>query len=394
MAKKKLTARTLEALKPPATGQVDYYDLGGPPGFLVRVSQGGTKTFMQLYRVNGKMKRWKVGRFGELTLAEAREKAKKRDALHEDPVGRKAELERAETFGQLAEQFLEAEGTKLKEKTLIEWRRIVENELLDVFGAMKPHEMTRGDIRAFLDEKAKTAPYMSNRILEVIRRIFAWGVDVEKVAASPCVGLKKPGVEKSRERVLSTEEVRGVFEALDHERPLIAGFFRMAFLTAARRGEILGAKWTDLDLEEKLWTIPDTKSGRSHAIPLSDEAVKVFRALHLLAGHFDYVFLGPTGGPVQSPQKAVARLRKRTGIEFRVHDIRRSVATGIARLGVPRETISAILNHVVGGPAATRVYDRHARIPEMRHALDRWARELERIRTGAEPKVVPFEASR
>lgn len=392
--KQTLTVKGLEALKPPRSGQIDIYDLGGPPGFLVRVSQGGTKTFQQMYRVNGKMKRWTIGRFPSTSLAEARDKAKRRDALHEDPVGRKVELKRASTFGDLAEQFLESEGPKLKERTLVEWRRIIENELLDAFGAMKVHEIGRGDIRTFLDEKAKTAPVMANRILEVIRRVFAWGLDVEKVQTSPAAGLKKPGVEKSRERVLTNEEIRRVLEALEEERPLSAAFFKIAFFTAARRGEILGAKWTDLDLGEKLWTIPDTKAGRSHAVPLSDEAVSVFRALRLLSGHSPFVFIGPTGGPVQSPQKAVARLRKRTGIEFRVHDIRRTVATGIARLGVPRETISAILNHVSGGPAATRVYDRHSRIPEMRAALTRWAAELDRIRTGATAQVVPFEAGR
>ncbi len=388
--KLRLTTRSIEALRPPAKGQLDIYDAGGPPGFLMRVSQGGTRTFQMLYRVEGKLKRWTIGRFPSVSLAEAREKAKRRDALHEDPVGRMVELKRAATFGELAEQFLEAEGPKLKERTLVEWRRIIQNELLDAFGAMKVHEIGRGDIRTFLDTKAKTAPVMANRILEVIRRVLSWGLDVEKIQASPAAGLKKPGVEKSRERVLTNEEIRRVFEALEEERPLSAAFFKIAFLTAARRGEVLGAKWSDLDLGEKLWTIPDTKAGRSHAVPLTEEAVAIFRSLHPFSGNSEFVFLGPTGGPVQSPQKAVARLRKRTGIDFRVHDIRRTVATGIARLGVPRETISAILNHVSGGPSATRVYDRHSRIPEMRAALTRWAAELERIRTGAEAKVVPL----
>ncbi|MGH9459741.1 MAG: integrase arm-type DNA-binding domain-containing protein [Vicinamibacteria bacterium] len=159
MAKIKLTQKGLEVLKPPAAGQVDYYDVGGPPGFLVRVSQGGTKTFMQLYRVNGKLKRWKVGNFPALTLAEARDKAKKRDANGTDPVGEKkrakAEIERAETFRQLAEKFFEANADRLKPKTLLEWKRIEEQELRRQFGEMRPREITRGDIRAVLEAKAR-----------------------------------------------------------------------------------------------------------------------------------------------------------------------------------------------------------------------------------------------
>ena len=397
MPKMNLTARAVERIVPPASGRVDYFDQdrGAPPGFGLRVSSSGTKAWFYVYRRGGALKRWTIGRFPILSLADAREKARKAKADGGDPAKTKAEEKRAETFRQLSEQFLEAEGGKLKEKTLVEWKRIVDNELVPYFGGMKPHDITRGDIRAFLGEKAKSAPYMANRILEVIRRIYSWGVDVEKIAASPCVELKKPGVEKSRERVLSNEEIRKVYEALGKERPLSAAFFQIAFLTAARRGEILGAKWSDLDLDEKLWTIPDTKGGRSHTLPLTDEAVKVFRMLHPLSGNSEHVFLGANAKAVQSPQKAVARLRTRTRIEFRVHDIRRSVATGIARLDVPRETISAILNHVSGGPAATRVYDRHARIPEMRQALERWGRELERIRTGKTEgaEVVAFQRS-
>jgi integrase len=253
---------------------------------------------------------------------------------------------------------------------------------------MSPHEIIRADIRAFLKEKAKSAPYMANRILEVIRRVYSWGVEEERVAASPCVGLKKAGIEKERERVLSTEELRKVMEAIDRERPMIAGFFRLALLTGARRGEILGARWRDVDFEERLLTFPDTKNNTAHTVPLSESAVRVLRELHPLAGHTEWIFLGPTGGAIQNPQKAVGRLRKKTGIEFRIHDLRRTVATGLARLGVPRDVISSVLGHIIAGPQATRIYDRHARIPEMRHALDRWARDLERIRTSKTADVV------
>src|SRR3990172_103335 len=145
----KFTVRSLEALRPPAVGQVDYYNTDGPGGFGIRVSQGGSKSFFLAYRRSRKLRRWTIGRFPSTTLAEAREKAKRTDANHEDPVGRRAELKRAGTFKDLAAQFFEANANRLKVKTALEWKRIYGAELLPHFGIMKPHEITRGDIPAF-----------------------------------------------------------------------------------------------------------------------------------------------------------------------------------------------------------------------------------------------------
>jgi len=100
--------------------------------------------------------------------------------------------------------------------------------------------------------------------------------------------------------------------------------------------------------------------------------------------------MGPTGATVQNPQKAVARVRKNSNVQFRIHDIRRTVATGLAQISVTTDVISAVMNHVISGPSATRVYERHHRIPEMRRALDKWALELDRIVTGKEVEIVPF----
>ena len=380
-------------MKPPEKGQVDYFDLAGPGGFGVRVSQGGTKSFFCMYRDDhGKMVRWGLGRFPAVSLAEARAAAKKRDALHEDPAGRKAELKRAGTFKQLTEQFLEDQKRHLKPKTFTEWKRIIDTELVPSFGAINPHEITRGDIKAVLKTKANDGKlHMANRILEVIRRIYSWGVEEDKVTASPCVGIKKPGgKEKPRERVLSTDEIKSVFTAIDSERPLIGAVFKLLFLTAARKGEILGMRWSDLDFDQNLVTFPDTKMNRSHTLPLSYEAIRILEMIRPLTGNMEFVFEGPRGANIQHTQKACERLRKASGIHFRTHDLRRTTATHLRRIGVKTDVISAILDHVISGPASTRIYERHDRLDEMRVALDKWARELDRIVTGKEATVVPF----
>jgi len=200
---------------------------------------------------------------------------------------------------------------------------------------MNPHDIARGDIKAVLNAKAEHAPYMANRLFETIRRIYSWGVEEDKVQASPCVGIKKPGgKEPPRERVLNAEEIRNVWEALGAERPLIGSFFKLLFYTGARRGEVLGIRWRDVDFEQTLWTLPDTKMNRGHTLPLSNEAVDVLRSLYPLTGNSEWIFMGPTGAAIQNPQKAVARVRINSKVQFRIHDVRRTVATGLAQIGV------------------------------------------------------------
>ena len=396
MAKRNLTQRGIEAMKCPTTGRYDVWDLGGPPGFHVRVSAGGVKTFALLYRRGGKKRKWTIGRFPSVSLADARDKAKRVDVLKEDPQKAKVELRRAGTFLSLMAAYFRANRRKLKRRTLEEWLRIAKVELRPELGTMLPHEITRGDLRTLLDRKAQKSPYMANRILEVIRRVYSWGVETDKVTASPCIGLKKPGVEKQRERVLSPDEIKRVLKVLDQDKPVsketgkelpslkpYAPFFRLALLTAARKSELLEAKWSDVDLEGALWTIAETKMGRAHVLPLPAAAVSILEAL---PREGDYIFR-ETGRITAHPKKGIAWLRQRTGIDFRIHDLRRTTATGLAQLGVRSEVISAVLNHV-SGQEATRVYQRHKWIPEMRQALERWAQELERINTGKKADVV------
>ncbi len=393
-----LTKRNLEAMKPPATGQIDIYDLGGPPGFHVRISRGGTKTFYLWYRRNGKSGRWKIGRFPSWSLADARTEAKRIESNRADPIAEAeeelkkaaAEQRRAGTFLRLMALYFQKNRRRLKPKTLKEWLRIAKKELRPEFGAMAPAEITRGDIRAFLERKAERAPYMANRVHEVIRVVFAWGVETERISATPCVGLKKLGVEKERERVLSTEELRAVLHALEPQQgedgtlrqESLAPFFWLVLYTAARKTEALSIGWQDIDWEKSLVTFPNTKQGRAHVLPLSEPALRLLRALAAESKTSKYVFPGVEGRPLLNPNKAVARLRHASGVSFRLHDLRRTAATRLAELGIARDVISAILGHVQAGPEATRIYDRYHRIPEMRKALERWALELERIQTG------------
>ena len=263
---------------------------------------------------------------------------------------------------------------------------------------MHAGNITRTDVKKFLKSK-KDTPYRANRDHAVMRLIFAWAMAEDRpILVNPCEGIKRKHIgttEKKRERVLSAEEVRTFWTALDKERPIIASIFRLLLLTGVRSDEAKKARWNDLDFEERLWRIPNTKKG-PHEVPLTESVVAILESMRPLSGHSEYVFLGPIGKPIGNLQKAKERLQKRIQLkeDWRIHDLRRTVATKLATLGIPRDTVSAVLGHTLGGNPTTDIYERYGRLPEKRAALEKWERRLEQIASGEEQKgtVVPFRS--
>lgn len=402
MPRVNLTARTLPVLRPDPVRQIDYWDRS-LPGFGVRVAPGGRKTFTILYRQDGKVKRFTLGTHPPLSLADARDEATLKlaeiRAKGADPQAERVQARQApeidSTFGALARHFLERNATLLRPNTIDAWTRIVRVEILPVFGERESETITRGEIRAFVQGIVERGtPYWANRVFEVVRRVFNWAVEEDLLAASPCVGLRKPGVEQARDRVLTSEEIAQVWRVLDEEGP-IGRAVKLLFYTGARRGEVLSMRWRELDLVERLWRIPAarTKNHDTHVVPLSAGAMGVIETLGSTDDKLEWLFPSPTGaGPIWAPQKAAERIRQRSGVAFRLHDIRRTVATGLAALGTPPAIVSAVLGHTPPGPAATQVYNRYAPVREMRVALEAWAAHLAGVVSGEARRasVVPL----
>jgi integrase len=297
-----------------------------------------------------------------------------------DPAAKKSAVRKASDFAGLAEQYFEAKQKDLRPATWAEWRRIVKRDVLPRLGRFAPDEITRAEVKAFrrkIDPEDKR-PVLANRCVELIRTIFNWALEEELVSNNPARGLKRLRAEKPRERTLSSDELRAVWEALGLERPYNAAVIKFIFYTATRRSEAFGARWTDIDFREKLWTIPTTKAGRKHVIPLSDAAVDILESMRPLSGHHEFIFVG-LKGPLTTIQKSLGRIRENSGVDFTVHDCRRTAATMLGELDVRSEIISLILNHVPKGPAATRIYERSSKIPQMRDALERLAQHINRI---------------
>lgn len=173
----------------------------------------------------------------------------------------------------------------------------------------------------------------------------------------------------------------------------LAALLKVRLLTAQRGGEVTRMRWVDLDLESGWWTIPatDTKNGEPHRVPPSDEIVALIRAQQKNDRDREYVFVGLGASLRDRAKKAPSAIARALGIEFRGHDLRRTAATRIAQAGIPREHIAKVLNHVEGGPRATRVYDRHTYDREKRLAIDTWTRTLKSIIENTDAgKVLPL----
>ena len=390
----KLTDRWIKAVKPPDSGDVEWYDStkGSPPAFGLRVFATGTKSFFIVYRRNGRKRRHALGRYPSLTLADARAKAKKIDGDAADPSGDRERARGILTFDATAAAFLD--DADFRPATLKEYRRIIDKNLSPRLGTFRLDQITRADVRSLLRGIAKEHPHMANRVHAVARQVFNYAIREERIGANPIACLPKPGFttsgEPKRDRVLDVDEIAAVIAAIEKERPLIANYFRLLFLTGCRKRETLDAEWGQIDPADRLWRIPGvkTKTRTPHEVPLSPSAWNVLEAVRQLTGNTPFVFVGVTGGPILNPNKAKARIQKNAGVDFRIHDIRRTVATHLARLGVRSETVSAILGHTIGSSATTRIYERYERLPEKRAALERWAGELEKITSEGDDAVV------
>ncbi|HEV7370696.1 site-specific integrase [Arenibaculum sp.] len=234
----------------------------------------------------------------------------------------------------------------------------------------------------------------ANRVFAYTRKFFNWCISRDLIATSPCVGVKPPAEERSRDRVLSAEELRLVWLATERQDWPFGPFVKLLLLTAQRLNEVAGMRWSELDLDAAMWTLPAerAKNDKAHHVPLSVQAIALIRSLPRLDGT-DFVFTTTGRTPISGFGRAKQRLdetvqtirREEAEVagesfdkaaafpEWRFHDFRRTAVTGMAEMGIAPHVADRILNHVQGtirGVAA--VYNRHAYLDERRKALQDW----------------------
>jgi integrase len=270
----------------------------------------------------------------------------------------------------------------------------------------KIQEITKRDIVDLLDRvNDRGSPIMANRVLAAVRKLFNWATSRDIIAVSPCAGVEPPASENSRDRVLADDELRLVWNAADSVGWPFGPIIRLMILTGQREGEVAGMRWREIDLEAKLWTLPASrvKNDELHTVPLSDAAVEIIKALPRIKNDDGLIFVGRRRrggeyGPVTSFTRAKSRIDEaitKAGQPIPAwvfHDIRRTAASGMARLGIQLPVIEKVLNHKSGSfRGVIGVYQRHSFAEEKRVALAVWASHVESVISGKQPdNVLPM----
>lgn len=388
MATISMTASWVQSIKV-EEGRKVFYDQK-VTGLGLRVSFTGKKTWEVLYRVKGDptRRRMDLGSFPAITLADARERAQEvvlAAARGEDLKRQEREAaearHRAPTFGDLADRFLKEYASKKRSHHQMELA--IRKDLLPVWGKWKAQDITRRDVRNVLQAvHDRGAPIQSNRTLSLVKSMFNWGIAQDLVESNPCIGIKPLSAENPRDRVLGDYEIRAAWAAFEEIGGLMGSLLKLRLVTAQRGAEVKTMRWRDVDLEGGWWTIPKeiAKNGKSHRVPLSAPALEILRQVQQTTGDGEWVFPSRTrpGQPIRYIQKAAERVKAISGVDFVLHDLRRTTASNISSITSRREIVKRILNHSEGNDV-TAVYDRYTYDIEKRQAMDAWGERLLQI---------------
>lgn len=410
----KLTATTVDKAKPTDRRQEIPDTLC--TGLYLIVQPSGKKGWQVRYRHGGKHRRMTLGAYPVLSLSEARQRA--RDTLAAASEGRDpAEEVRAakapkpqddrDKIKTLIGQFDKRHLSGLKSGAVV--RRELDRHVVSEWGERDIHEIAKRDVIDLLDAIADSGRVVTaNRVRSYLGKFFNWAVDRDILPMSPAQGVKPVAKEKSRDRVFTDEEIRLFWRACDDLGFPWGPFGKTLLLTGQRLGEVAGM--TDAEISGGIWhmTADRTKNGRAHAVPLSEGVSDVLENVERIKGKPGLIFTTTGETPLSGFHKGRNHIADRmaeiasdeAGVPVEIphwtfHDLRRTAATGMARLGIPVRVTEAVLNHVSGTAAGiVSVYQRHDYAEEKRTALDAWARLVADLVEGRFSNVIPIDLSR
>ena len=424
---KALTTQSVEKLRADAGRRLEIPD-GLLAGLYLVVQPTGKKSWAVRYRADGKPRKLTLGPYPALDLSAAREAAKLAllgaqkgaDPAKEKQVARRVAKERGnddrDSFPSVARLFIERYA-KPKNRRWKDSARILglvpdrtraddvdspatfivsPNSIAARWQDRRIQEIRRRDVLDILDQMMEAGkPIAANRTLATLRKMFAWAASRDIVEASPVAGVKAPATETSRDRVLTDDELRALWIACEAQDWPFGKFVQALILSGQRRDEVAGLRRSEISAGKAMWTIPKqrTKTGKTHDVPLPPALAELFDGQPIISGAAGYVFTttgrspisGFSKGKIAIDKRMLETLRKaasdrgedpaKVALEpWRLHDLRRTVATGMARLSIDLPVIEKVLNHVSGSFAGiVGVYQRHSFADEKRRALDAWA---------------------
>ena len=404
----KFTNTSIKALKAKSERYEQWEDNG--KGFGIRVSPSGRKSWIFMYRYEGRARRMTLGVYPKMTLADAHyahADARKSLEKGDDPGSILTEANKesiqAPTMARLVDEYIE-KWAKPRKRTWKEDARILAKDVVPNLGRRKARDVKPRDINLVIDKIVeRDAPISATRALRIIKKMFSFAVSRGILDASPCVAIEPPAKEGHRERVLEEKEIKKFWFGLD--KAVMANgtklVLKLLLVTGQRKGEVAQAEWSEIDLDQRWWTISSekTKNKRVHRVPLTGIAIDLLKEAKALAKDSKWVF--PSVKNQSITPRSISRAIRNNSQEkpanhpkhkppygdffqidhFTPHDLRRTVATKMAESGVDETNISKVLNHIVEGVTGKH-YNLYSYDREKRKALEKWARELKSITSG------------
>jgi integrase len=421
MAKKRLTDRTIKALKPAQIGNRYEVMDADVRGLGVRVTEKGHRTFILVARYPGSKNptRRALGEYPTLTLEAARKKARRWheqisqgfDPKEEEERLRLVEVrKRADTFDVVAEEFIRravvgSDPSRPKQRRGHIVARELRREFSERWKGRAITSITRRDVIEVINQVVdRGALYQAHNLLGHLRVMFNWAIEVSAygLEVSPCDRIlprRLIGKKAHRTRVLTNAELRAFWLASERMGYPFGPLLQMLALTGQRKSEVANARWCEFDFKERLWTIPPErmKGDHPHVVPLVNAAVALLEGLPRFH-EGEYLFstkfgVTPVAGFASAKKRLDQLVAEELGVPppaFKLHDIRRTVRTGLSALPVPDLVRELVIAHA--RPGLHKVYDQFAYVEEKRRALELWASRLRDVVQPSATNVVPLRA--
>jgi integrase len=411
MPARKLTDTWIQAQKGRKGQRIETSDIG--TGVRLRVTER-LKSFYLVCRPPGSKHTvmLHLGDYPAMSLAEARDTAyewKKMIKRGIDPrevvqreraeaeAARKAEIMATENaFEPRVREYLRS---RKRRRQIEETTRLVERELIPAWTDRRIDQITRREIKDRILAIADRSPATAHNCLVIVKTFFKWACDTrEFIEVNPAAGISANdliGAKVPRKRVLTDDELRAFWKATGEMNYPYGPFFRFLLLTGVRLNEGAGARWREIDLEKREWTVPQErfKSEVDNKVPLSGSVLELLDELPRFSN--DAVFTATGYSAIQGLWAPKQKLDELMGViepPWRIHDLRRTLRTGLARLKVPDVIAEMCLGH--GRRGLQRVYDQHGYLDEMREALEAWARHVRNLTEPPPPNVVELDQTK
>jgi integrase len=360
-------------------------------GLGIRLSKTGRKSWIYVYHYQERSRRITFGTYPTIGVADVR--ALHATAMHNlengiDPGNAvqvlRAQTRSAPTVLELSTEYMVRHASMKKSGG--EDQRMLNRDVLPYWGSLQAAKICRRDVTVLLDRIVERGALIAaNRVLALIRKMFNFGIERSLIEGNPCDHVRQPAPNVQRDRILTQEEIRRLWTRLEDAQMSQASKIALKFqlVTAQRKGEIVNAEWSEVDFAARIWTIPahKAKNGQAHRVYLTDLALEILNQLRNLAGDSRYWMPSPIGDKSMVQTSLDHALRKNLPLldleNITPHDLRRTAASFMSSLGVPRLILSKILNH--SDSSVTAIYDRHGYDQEKQEAWMLWSRRLQEI---------------